>query len=34
VGRLIEVPALIALVNVAFWIRGRFFAGRLAPQAH
>ena len=26
VGPLIEVPALISLVNVAFWIRRRFFS--------
>jgi len=25
VGPLIEVPALISLVNVAFWIRRRFY---------
>jgi ACR3 family arsenite transporter len=36
VGPLIEVPALISLVNVAFWIRKRFFAReplRVPPRA-
>jgi ACR3 family arsenite transporter len=32
IGPLVEVPALIALVHVAFWIRGKFFAEKKASR--
>ncbi|MGM0587399.1 MAG: ACR3 family arsenite efflux transporter [Bacteroidota bacterium] len=33
IGPLVEVPVLIALVNVAFWFRKKWFAHELNPQS-
>jgi hypothetical protein len=32
-GPLIEVPALIGLVNVAFWLRNRLFSNSLEDES-
>jgi ACR3 family arsenite transporter len=33
IGPLVEVPALIALVNVAFWFRRRYYTKQELPKA-
>jgi arsenite transporter len=32
IGPLVEVPVMIALVNVAFWLQRRYFVGELRPS--
>jgi ACR3 family arsenite transporter len=34
IGPLVEVPALIALVNVAFWLRKRWYGSKIETSAH
>jgi ACR3 family arsenite transporter len=33
IGPLVEVPALIALVNVAFWIRRKYYSKQQFQKA-
>lgn len=33
IGPLVEVPVLISLVNVAFWLRRRWFAAAVTAAA-
>jgi ACR3 family arsenite transporter len=32
IGPLIEVPVMISLVNVAFWLQGKYFVHQVVPQ--